>query len=239
MTTDRPPRSSFARPPRTFVAFTTLATALAACVTSAPPGPPPPPAPAAPTESVASPSAPPPPPGSASPSASAPLASATASNGPPPLPPGACPAAVSKAPESPFKDDDSVPGPAELPIEDLDGDGVPEIVVSYAASYTERGILVVKKVAAPTCFEVLYQGVGEGAGGRKTKTKGFADLSVLMLPITSNGRGMAMAIGKWNGKRYRLERVEKCAGIDGKKLPTKECNTILAGYDDAARGGPP
>lgn len=230
-------RSPLLRSPRVLVVATSLAVALAACVANAPT--PPPSSPKAETVASRSAEPPPPPAAPASASASTQVTVAAASSGPPALPPGACPAAISKAPESGFKDDDGVPGPAELPIEDLDGDGVPEVVVSYPASYTERGVLVVKKVAAPACWQILYQGVGEGAGGRKTKTKGLADLSVLMLPITSNGRGMAMAIAKYDGKRYRLTSIEKCAGIDGKKLPAKECNAILAGYDDTAKGGPP
>ena len=155
----------------------------------------------------------------------------------PPLPPGVCPAATTKAPPNGFEADDGVVGPTELPIGDLDGDGVPEIVVSFPASYTERGLLVMKKVAAPACFTLLYEGVGEGAGRRKTKTRGFSDLSILMVPITSHGRGSAMAIATYDGKRYHLDRVEKCAGTDGKQLPASACNGILAGYDDAAKGG--
>lgn len=218
----------------------TLAAWLAACAAT-PPNTPPPPAPVASAQVVDQPGPPVSPLASAVASASigVPARSAPAAASAAPLAPGQCPAAVTRAPESAFKDDDGVAGPAELPIEDLDGDGVPEIVVSFPASYTERGILVLKKVPAPACFQQLYLGVGDGAGGRKTKTKGLVDLSVVMTPITSNGRGLAMAIAKYDGKRYRLTSVEKCAGIDGKKLPAKECNAILAGYGDDAKGGAP
>lgn len=213
-----------------------LATWLVACSAQPPSAPsqPEPTAPASTGEPV-----PPPPLPAASTSAAAPTVSAPPAPSAAPLAPGQCPAAITRAPENAFKDDEGVPGAAQLPIEDLDGDGVPEIVVSFPASYTERGILVLKKVPAPACFQQLYLGVGDGAGGRKTKTKGLVDLSVVMTPLTSNGRGIALAIAKYDGKRYRLTSVEKCAGIDGKKLPAKECNAILAGYDDDAKGGAP
>jgi hypothetical protein len=121
-------------------------------------------------------------------------------------------------------------GATEDVLGDLDGDGAPELMVSFPASYTERGLLILKPVPYPVCFQVLYDGVGEGVGIRRSFSKGHADLSIFFRPITSNGRGTALAVARFHDGSYRLSGVERCAGIDGKHLPQSECQRVLRSY---------
>jgi hypothetical protein len=90
--------------------------------------------------------------------------------------------------------------------------------------------MVLQSLPPPACFRVLYDGVGEGVRARRQRSHGLLDLSVFLTPITSNGRGSAIAVARFDGQQYRLHHTEGCRGIDGRPLPKRECAALIHAY---------
>jgi hypothetical protein len=156
-------------------------------------------------------------------------AGSIASAGPSSAVPARCPPATALAPPNAFADD-GIPDAEESPLADLDGDGRPEVQVSYPASFQERGTLVLERLPPPSCFRVLYDGVGASAAPRKTKSLGRIDLSLFLTPITSRGRGSAIGVARFDGQVYRLHHLEGCRGLDGTPIPRRECAELVRSY---------
>lgn len=96
---------------------------------------------------------------------------------------------------------------------DLDGDGVPEIEVSYATSVTSSGMTVLKKTPdAWECFRVVYEGTAGGMTLRSTKTNGWFDVELSFMLLQDTGRGSGVVLMTFDGTQYKFTKALSCSG---------------------------
>lgn len=91
---------------------------------------------------------------------------------------------------------------------DLNGDGVPELIVQFHDGFRNNTVWLVKKESSPTCFTLLLTDTNIDIVPLKTRTNGWVDVGVKATVFGYGPPHLVKSIWKFDGTEYKLAATQ-------------------------------
>jgi hypothetical protein len=85
---------------------------------------------------------------------------------------------------------------------DLNGDGLPEVLVTKNDGFRNNYVFVLQHAAAPACFRQVFAGVNTGLSVQSARTNGWSDLRVGTTVVGGGPPHSEQSNWAYNGQKY-------------------------------------